>query len=148
MEFKTAAQQACYEKVAVWMKELFGETIHTRDDRPVFLVPKGSTFASVVVYPWGDDEAIIVTRDCLVTGPELTTELMRYLLEENAGTVFGAFGIDEDGDIIFEHTILGSTCDKAELKHSIRAVLEVADHYDEAIVNRWGGQRAIDRKPS
>jgi hypothetical protein len=57
---------------------------------------------------------------------------------------FGAFGVDKDGDIIFEHTIVGSTIDKEELKSSVKAVLSVADHYDDDIVSRWGGKRALD----
>jgi hypothetical protein len=59
--------------------------------------------------------------------------------------IFGAFGLDVNGDIIFEHSIVGSTCDKKELESSVRAVLEIADKYDDKIVAEWGGMRALDR---
>jgi hypothetical protein len=145
MEFATAAQKACYDKVASWMKELFGELVLMRDDAPVMGVMMGSALATVAVWPWGDDDATITTRAYVVTGAELTPDLMRYLLQKNADMRFGAFGVDKDGDILFEHSIVGSSCDKAELKASVLAVLVTADRYDDEIVARWGGERALDR---
>lgn len=145
MEFKTQAQKACYEKIVPWMKELFGELAIPREDAPVVGVRIGSVFAQTVVFPWGDDDATICTRAYVVMGAELTPDLMRYLLRENADMRFGAFGIDSDGDIFFEHTIVGSTCDKDELKASVLAVVVTADNYDDEIVARWGGQRTLDR---
>ena len=145
MEFKTAAQKACYDKVVSWMKELFGELVIMRDDAPMMGVMMGSAVAQVAVLPWGDDDATITTRAYLVTGAELTPDLMRYLLQKNAELRFGAFGVDEDGDILFEHSIVGSSCDKGELKASVLAVLVTADKYDDEIVARWGGERMLDR---
>jgi hypothetical protein len=148
MDFKTAAQKACYEKVAPWMKELFGEFAIFRDDAPVVIVPLGSTYATTAVYPWGDDDATITTRAYVVTKVELTPDLMHYLLKENDSMRFGAFGVDDDKDVFFEHTIVGSTCDKGELRASVLAVVRTADQYDDQIMARWGGQRALDRVPS
>jgi hypothetical protein len=145
MEFKTAAQKACYEKVVPWMKELFGELAMTTEKAPVIGVVIGSALAQTFIYPWGDDDATICTRAYVVTGAELTPDLMHYLLRENDDMRFGAFGVDKDNDIFFEHTIVGSTCDKNELKASVIAVVRTADIYDDQIIARWGGQRAIDR---
>jgi hypothetical protein len=52
--------------------------------------------------------------------------------------------LDKSGDVTFEHNIVGSTCDKNELKASIMAVVGTADRYDDQIVSRWGGKRASD----
>ena len=46
---------------------------------------------------------------------------------------------------MFEHNLIGSTCDKEELKTSVITVVKLADEYDDEIVARWGGQRALDR---
>jgi hypothetical protein len=145
MEFRTQAQKACYEKIAPWMKELFGEFAFARDDAPVISVVVGSAVAQTAVFPWGEDDATICTRAYVVTGAELTPDLMHYLLRKNADMRFGAFGVDDDGDIVFEHTIVGSTCDKEELRASVMAVVLTADQFDDEIVARWGGQRALDR---
>jgi hypothetical protein len=146
MEFKTAAQKACYEKIAPWMKEIFGDFAMVNDKVPAIGVAVGSAFAQVGVMPWGDDDTTINTRAYVVSGAELSQDLTRYLLEENAKLRFGAFSVDSDGDIVFEHGIVGSSCDKKELKASVMAVVTTADKYDDEIVRRWGGQRALDRK--
>ena len=105
----------------------------------------GSAFAVLNVYPWKEDDAVVNTRSYVVTGVELTPDLLYYLLRENDDMRFGAFGIDEDNDIYFEYAIVGSTCDKPELKAAVGAVAATADEYDDLIVERWGGARAVDR---
>lgn len=145
MLFQTPAQEACYDKVSLWMRELFGKFPCARQDVPGLGLLMGSALVEVLIFPWGEDDAIINTRSYVVTGAEITPELMRFLLEENTSMIFGAFGIDGNNDILFEHSIVGSTCDKKELESSVMAVLEVADDYDDKIVEKWGGHRALDR---
>jgi hypothetical protein len=145
MEFKTPAHQAIYEKVKQLVAELFGEMASARDDRPTFGIQFGSAWVQTWVSAWGDDDATITTRAWLTTGTELTVDLAKYLLNANDDMRFGAFGIDKDGDTFFEHTILGSTVAKEELKVSIRAVAGTSDEYDDEIVSRFGGIRMADR---
>ena len=145
MEFDTEGQRRCYELIKPWVKDLFGDDVYEKAEAPVLGVKHGSAFAQVGVFPWGEDDAVITTRAYVVSGAELTAELMRYLLHENAGMQFGGFGVDRDGDIVFEHSILGSTCDQKELQSSLAAVAQTADDYDDQIVERWGGERALDQ---
>lgn len=146
MEFLSQAQKECYEKVAGWMKELFGSLSMAREDAPVFGVVIGSALAQVGVSPWGEDNATITTRAYLVTDVELSSDLMLFLLQENERMRFGAFGIDQGNDIFFEHTILGATADITELRSSVLAVVYTADQYDDNIIDRWGGTRMLERK--
>lgn len=145
MEFQTEAVKACYEKVSVWLKELFGEMVEAREDFPGFGLAMGSAYCQIAIYPWGDTNSTITCRSYVVTGAETTPELMKYLLRESADLRFGKFGLDEDGDIVFEHTIVGNTVDKEEVRALVRAVIWTADEYDDKIVARFGGERAIDR---
>jgi hypothetical protein len=145
MEFDTQAQQNTYEKVLPWVAELFGGSVLRKPDAPVIGVMYGSAFAQIGIFPWGEDDAVITTRSYVVTDVELNPELLHYLLHENAGMRFGAFGIDDEGDIIFEHTIVGSGCDQKELESSVIHVARTADEYDDLIVDRWGGERALDQ---
>lgn len=144
MKFQTQAQQRCYETITPWMEELFGSLCKTRADIPVIAVLAGSVLAQVGVSAWGENDATITTRAYLVTDVELTPDLLLFLLQENEHMRFGAFGIDADHDIFFEHAILGSTVDKAELKSSVLAVAATADQYDERIIARWGGTRLLE----
>lgn len=145
LKFETTAQKACYEKVVTWMQVIFGKCPCARQDVPGLGIFIGSALVEVLVFPWNIDDAIINTRSYVVVGAELTPDLLRYLLEENAKMIFGAFGVSPDSEILFEHSIVGSTCDLKELEASVKAVMEIADAYDDRIVDRWGGKRALDR---
>jgi hypothetical protein len=146
IQFQSDAQRECYHKIKPWMKEIFGAFTIERKDYPLLGGRIGSAFVQTGVHPWGDDDSTVTTRSYVVTGAELTPELMHYLLLKNHEMRFGAFAVDPDGDILFEHSIVGSTCDQRELHTSVMAVLSVADQHDDEIVSRWGGQRAIDHQ--
>jgi hypothetical protein len=145
MEFEQDAQKQTYEKVLGYMRELFGEMASVHPDRPAFIVPEGSTLTHVWIAPWGTDEAVVIVRSYVVYQAELAPELYEFLVRQNDNMRFGAFGVDKDGDIFFQHSIVGSTCDKGELRASVRAVCSTADDYDEQIQQRWGGMREYDR---
>jgi hypothetical protein len=144
MEFLSTAQEECYNKIKPWMEEMFGTQARMIDDSPVFEVSVGSTFAFVQVAPWNDHDATITSRAYVVSGAEMTPELQLFLLRENDTMRFGSFGIDEAGDIIFQHSIVGSTCDKNELKATVASVMNISDRYDDLIVEKWGGKRGLD----
>jgi hypothetical protein len=145
MEFRTRPQQTTYEKTKSYLGELFGEMVRAQPNRPVFILPMGSTLTHIAITPWGDDDAVVLVRAYVVFGADLAPDLLKFLLQENDTKRFGAFGVDQDGDIFFEHSIVGSTCDKEELKASVLAVASTADLFDDQIVERWGGMRAMDR---
>lgn len=144
MEFLSEAQKACYARVRDMMDDLFGDDVVPREDVPVFGLHMGSALAEAVVYPWAEDDAVITTRAYVVRGATVTPELMRYLLEENDKLRFGGFGLDEDGDIFFQHAIVGSTVDPEELRASLLAVVITSDEYDDKIIAKYGGQSALD----
>ncbi len=145
MNFQTEAQRNCYEQVAGWMRASFGKFPCARQDFPGLGLFMNSALVEVLVYPWEDDDATINVRSYVVTGANLSEDLLRFLLQENTDMRFGAFGVDNDGNILFEYTTLGSACSQKELETAVKAVLSVADDYDDAIVEKWGGQRALDR---
>lgn len=145
MQFKTRAQEATYKKTDQMLRQLFGEMVHVVQEAPAFVIPSGTTLTHIIISPWGEKEATITVRAYVTFGSDLTADLLHFLLRENDTMRFGAFGVDADGDIFFEHTIVGSTCDKEELRASVMAVAQTADLYDEQIMQKWGGTRAVDR---
>lgn len=144
MHFQNDAQRSTFERISPWLPELFGDRVIPRRDAPAFVVAVGSALVQTGVHAWGDDESTITTRAYVVRGASQEADLLRFLLRRNADMRFGAFGLDDEGNVIFEHTIVGSTCDKVELAASVAAVARVADDYDDRIVGRWGGRRALE----
>jgi hypothetical protein len=145
MEFQTEVQKTVYEKVSVWMREMFGEMTMMSTQRPEFALRMGSAMVRINVRPWGDDDAIVSSVCWVVTGAEKTPALLEYLLRQNNLMRFGAFSIDQEGDIFFDYAIVGSTCDKIELKTAVMAVLTTADDLDDEIVSRFGGEPSLRR---
>jgi hypothetical protein len=148
MTFQTDAQRKTHADVSKWMQELFGEAVQEIPDRPAFIVPLGSSLTQVVVLPWGSDDALIRGIAWVVQGAEVTEDLLLHLLRMNNKFRFGAFGLDDDDDIFFSYSIVGSTADKEEVKALAMAVASTADGEDDEIVRRWGGMTAIDKLKS
>ena len=143
-EFSTKAQRTCYEKVAGYGRELFGELFRPGEKPPTFYLRFGSAKVGVSVTAWGDDDAVIDVWSWVVTKVEVTDDLMEYLLRENYDRRFGALSLDKDNDIHYCHKIAGASCNKNELKASMMAVATAADEYDDVIKARWGGKRWFD----
>lgn len=145
MEFDSKAHKEIYERVGEWMKEFFGMFSDPLPNVPAFIFRQGDTLVQITVGSWSNDDASITVRSYVVHDVEATSELMRFLLRENATFRFGAFGLDNDDDIFFEHTIVGSTCDPEELKASVMAVANVSDRYAERIIAEHGGVKTVDK---
>lgn len=144
MEFANDVQKETYEKVKVWVRELFGEMAGAQDSHPSFYLRMGSAVVNIQVLPRRDDDAIVNIVSYVVQDVEMTPDLMMFLLNMNSKVILGAFGVDKDGDIFFDYTIPAYNCNKEILKHAAMAVLTTADEYDDIIVSKWGGQRAMD----
>lgn len=138
------AQQSCYAKIAGWMDGLFGDIAWEKLGNNGFRLFMGSAWVEVLVMPFQDD-AVIHVRSTVVAGVEVSSSLQAFLLHKNAELLFGGFAVDPSGNVLFRHSIVGSTCDPIELKTSVENVLATADLYDDRIVDLWGGQRALDR---
>jgi hypothetical protein len=141
---QTIAQEAIYEKTAVWMREIFGEFAEEFDDAPGFRIEMGSALVGVWVLPWTEHDAIVSARSYVVRETPITESLMRFLLTENAALNFGRFGLTDEDHIVLEHNLVGSTCDKEEIRTAVRLIVSMADRYDDEITQRWGGKRAAD----
>lgn len=141
-EFLSPAQHLTYDKISPWIREIFGESAKELPGLPIFGITLGSAFAVVQVAAWQND-ARIVARAYLTSSTEITPELMRDLLRLNDTMPFGAFGLDEASDIFFQYTAVGSTCDRLELETMVQTVVQIADEYDDYIIEHYGGDYAL-----
>ncbi len=141
--FATQAQEQTFQKVGQHLKELYGEAVEQVEDKPVFLLARGSAAASIGIFPWGQD-AVVTVRAWVVFGPRISLELCQFLLRENSRLQFGAFGLAGDHDVCFRYSLVGSTVNREELGAAVQAVLGTADDFDDVIKARFGGQRAMD----
>jgi len=130
------------EKVENYLKDIFPDYISFGDDS--FTVNYGSSQIMVIVRPFTENETCVEIVSNVVTGANITPELMKFLLNKNAEIHFGAFGLLFDNTITFQHSIAGTNMDKNEFETSLKAVALISDYYDDEIVSIAGGKRGID----
>ena len=153
MPAPTSVEALTYQKVLDYLKSstLFKNSLRTYPDQPKLDVLYGSAMVEIEVLPWDvhpwdeTDLATVRATSCITVGSSINDELMHYLLDENRRMRFGAFSLDEAGQVLFSESILGGdNMDLMELQACILSVVTIADTYDDMIARRFGGQRASD----
>jgi hypothetical protein len=102
----------------------------------------GSALVRVEVGVFDDDQAAVRVRSRCVTGATASPELFRWVATNRAD--LGHFLVVEAGDgtatIEFSHTLVGEFLNPAELRLVVVAVAFTADHFDDDLAARFGGE--------
>lgn len=130
------------DKLKTFFKTNFNET--TYFDEESFIVSKGSTQVMIKAENITEDHVVIDLISHVVRNANVDDKLKNFLLRANTELKFGAFGLLFDDTITFQHSILANDFSEVDLKSSINAVASVADYYDDIIVEKAGGKRALD----
>jgi len=154
LHFTHSVQELTYRKVADYLKgsTLFRDGLKVYADRPKFDILYGSALVEVEVLPWEvhpwqeGDLATVRATSCVTIGSTLACDLMQFLLTENRRMRFGAFHLDDAGQVVFAESVLGGEeMSLMELQTCILSVVAIADTYDDIIAQQFGGQQARDR---
>jgi hypothetical protein len=133
------------DKIEGYLVKTYGEAGYDKVSDSLFVTRRGSTFVYIYIQKDKErDEAIVVCRAAVVKGARLDEPLLYNLLRMNNKNVFGRFSIDEDGYILLDHVLLGSTLDEKELITSIVHIGVIADEMDDRIIEEYGGITAVD----
>src|SRR4051812_22226144 len=137
MELAHQAHEEAYTLVAGYLRQSFGDLAEADEERPYFSLALGRVGINVTVQAMGDDEAAINIYTWLAHGLEVTDEAARFLLERNGAFRVGRFSIDDDGDIMLDHTLLADTLSKAELATVVRWMSGIADEVEDELKMRF-----------
>ena len=143
MEFAHDNHAEVYRRVRTYLGELFDDVLHD-EETGHFYVSYGSTVLEISVDPYGPEDAIVMIMAYCVQGVEIYEDLLLGLLELNHSLPFGSFSL-VGRDIFFHHALFGRTLERRNLLNGVAAVATVSDDYDDRIVDKYGGQRALDR---
>ena len=143
MDFAHEHHQQTHSKVNTFLAELFEEP-YLDPDNAHFYVGYGSTVLEISVEPYGPEETIVEVTAYCVQGVERTENLLLGLLELNHELPVGAFSLVGQ-DVFFSHTLFGKSLERNNLLGAIAAVANISDDYDDRIVEKYGGQTALDR---
>jgi hypothetical protein len=143
IRFKHAVHEETYRRVQDYLPDFFDDLYHDEDDGH-FYVRYGTTVLEISVEAYGPKEAVVTIMSYCVQGVDVSEELMTTLLELNHVQPFGAFSM-VDNDVFFSHSMFGRDMQPRSLLGAIAAVADVADESDDRIVDRFGGQTALER---
>jgi type III secretion system-like peptide-binding chaperone len=142
-QFHTQCQEEVYRQVKKYLDELVEE--HFDDaEHCDFYLKYGSTVLEITIEPYEEDDAIIEILAFCVQGVEPSFELAQELLVLNSEVLLGAFSM-VGNDVFFSHSFLGRRLRPEQLMASLEVVATISDEYDEQIVERFGGETAIER---
>ncbi|MBI5326050.1 MAG: YbjN domain-containing protein [Ignavibacteriae bacterium] len=130
------------DKVNALLKKNFPGHLSFGDG--TYTINRGSSNIMINVKEFVKNETIIECVAHVVTGSNITPDLMKFLLRKNVELHFGSFGLLFDDTITFSHSITGSNLDENELITTVSSVGFIADYYDDVIVEMAGGKRAAD----
>ncbi len=133
---------ATKKNVGAIIAERFPQAVDFGDGS--YAISYGSSSVIVVVRPYTESDTMVEVMSQIVTGANLTPEVLRWLLRKNAELHFGAFGLLFDDTIIFSYSLPGSKLDASELEAAITSVAIIGDHYDDELVAMAGGLRFVD----
>jgi hypothetical protein len=142
-QFNTRSQEEVYRQVKSYLDELVDE--HFDDAAHCdFYLKYGSTVLEISILPFQEDDAVIEILAFCVQSVEPSFELMQELLRLNSEVPLGAFSLVER-DIFFSHAFLGRRLVGEQLIASLESVATISDEWDEKLVERYGGETALDR---
>ena len=142
MEFEHEAHSKAYDKVGRYLEDFFDQPYRDPDDGH-FYVTYGSTVLEVSVDAYGPEEAIVRLVAYCVQGVDVSENLERGLLETNLDLPIGGFSLI-DRDVFLCYSIFGKAIGRRSLLDAIAAVANTSDEYDDLIVAKYGGKRALD----
>ncbi len=143
MQFAHDHHKATHDRVERYLAELFEDPYHDSENGH-FYVGYGSTVLELSVEPYGPEETIVLVTAYCAQGVEPAEDLLLGLLELNHELPVGAFSLVGQ-DVFYSHALFGKSLDRKNLLGAIAAVATISDDYDDRIVDRFGGQTALDR---
>ena len=143
MQFEHEIHEETFQKVEEYLGELFDEP-YLDPEGGHFYVRFGTTVLEISVEAYGGEEAMVTIMSYCVQDVELEEELLTGLLELNHQLPFGSFSM-VGNDIFFSHSLFGRNLEPRDLLRAVTSVAEVADDYDDRIVERYGGQTALEK---
>ena len=127
------------------LDQLYGPGGYHQWDEWAFMRVEDGAVIFIVASPLEDDAVVNVrcyaVRDLEESGPEVGDFVARL----NADQLFGAFSVDEDGDVCFGYSILGSSLTPEALLLAIHVVARASIQHAPAIIERWGGLTSLEK---
>jgi len=137
--FASEGHRSTYERVVKYAVDLYGDSVSIDPRVPLVFVQHGSAVASLSINPIGIHSSVVDFYCLVAREVESTPELLKWLLQQNYRSRFGALSLDGDGDIVLKHGLVGDTLSNEEMRIVIGLLVDLADEFDDKITEKFGG---------
>ena len=144
IEFASEGHRTTYERISSYVAEIYPDTTEFAATEPMLFVQHGSTVVTVAISPVEVHSSVVDLYALVVREPPITPELMRWMLEANNQYRIGALSLDEDGDVVLKHCLLGDLLAAQALRPVLTSFVTLADELDDEISETFGGYTARD----
>ncbi|MCP4897244.1 MAG: hypothetical protein GY906_09770 [bacterium] len=144
-EERSLALDQVIRRVRILLEELYGsDGFHTWSDAAFIRVVEQQVV--FLVLSGFHDDVVLNVRCYVVRDVERPDEALgHYLACCNSEQLFGGFSIDEDADVCFDYSLLGSAITEDSLHLAIEVVAHAAAGYAPEIIDRWGGVSSLEK---
>ncbi len=144
-EERSLALEQVVLRVRTLLQELYGtdgfhawgEAAYIRvvEQQVVFLVLSGF-----------HDDVVLNVRCYVVRDVDKADEVLGHFLAcSNSEQLFGGFSLDEDDDVCFDYSLLGTAITAESLHLAIEVVAHASARYAPEIISRWGGLSSLEK---
>jgi hypothetical protein len=117
---------------------------YLKDQSDDFLVPFGEGVRiHLVPKDFMDDMTVVQIIAPTNIGVTVNADLAMFIATENSHFIFGRLALyPEQAAVGFEESLLGTFLNRAELQVAIAVASNMANKYDDEIMQRFGGHKA------
>ncbi|MBI5518374.1 MAG: YbjN domain-containing protein [Deltaproteobacteria bacterium] len=132
------------EAVQARIRELLREAGYPfQEEKGLVRVDRGSCAVFVRVEAWKERYTLVELLSPVLRGVTRTEGLLEALNDQNQKLYFGKAYLRKD-EVWLAHNLLGDRLDREELIACVGMLAVVADHLDDELKDRYGGQRWSD----
>lgn len=144
-EERSLALEKTVRRIRTLLEELYGDDgFHTWSDSAfIRVVEQQVVFLVLSAF---HEDVVLNVRCYVVRDIEAADEALGHFLAcANAEQLFGGFSLDEDNDVCFDYSLLGSSITEDSLRLAIEVVAHAAARYGPEVIARWGGVSSLEK---
>lgn len=138
MEFEQQAQEDLYARVAMHLRQSFGDLAEPiNDDEPDFVVDIGRTRVVVMVHANGPEKASVMLVGGIGDGIAIAPEVALYLLHKAHELPLTTLSVRDDDQIVLRQVILGEAVTRENINMMVQMFAENLAEIDDELTMQF-----------
>jgi hypothetical protein len=137
VEFEQQAQEHLYARVAMQMRQAFGDLSEALEEDPSFILELGRVRLLVMVHANGPEKASVMVYKRLGEGVVITADVAAYLLRKAHEIPFATLSLSEEDTITIRHLIFGEAVTRENLSMLLRMFAASCEEIEDELTMQF-----------